>query len=160
MGRPFSVREATPDDVPGILACLGAAFEPYRPSYAPAAFADTVLDPATLRERLAVMTLFVAIDDSGTVVGTIGYRLMDEGTRGHVRGMAVLPEWKGSGLAAALMSSVEHALRTKACRRMTLSSVAPLQRAIAFYERRGFRPTGNARDFFGMCLVEYAMPLE
>ena len=43
---------------------------------------------------------------------------------------------------------------------MTLSSVAPLQRAIAFYERRGFRPTGNARDFFGMCLVEYAMPLE
>ena len=95
----------------------------------------------------------------GTVVGTIGYRLMDEDSRGHVRGMAVLPEWKGSGLAAALMSSVEDALRKTSCQRMTLNSVEPLHRAIAFYERRGFRPTGHERDFFGMRLVEYAMVL-
>jgi GNAT superfamily N-acetyltransferase len=159
MAAPFAIREATAEDVPGILACLAAAFEPYRPSYTPAAFADTVLDGATLRERLAVMTLLVAVDDSRTVVGTIGYRLMDAGARGHVRGMAVLPDRKGSGLATALMSAVEEALRSKACTRMTLNSVSPLQRAIAFYQRRGFRPTGNERDFFGMRLVEYAMPL-
>jgi GNAT superfamily N-acetyltransferase len=159
MAPPFSIREATADDLPGILACLAAAFEQYRPSYTPEAFADTVLDPETLRERLAVMTILVAVDESGTVVGTIGYRLMDAGARGHVRGMAVLPDWKGSGLAAVLMSAVEEALRRKACRRMTLNSVAPLQRAIAFYERWGFRPTGHERDFFGMRLFEYAMPL-
>jgi len=160
MAESFSIREARADDVPGILACLAAAFEPYRPSYTEAAFADTVLDPATLHERLAMMTILVAVDETGRIVGTIGYRLMDEGARGHVRGMAVLPEWKGSGLAAALMSAVEEALRRKACARMTLNSVAPLQRAIAFYERRGFRPTGNERDFFGMRLVEYAMALQ
>ena len=159
MAAQFSIREATADDVPGILACLAAAFEPYRPRYTPQAFADTVLDPATLRQRLAVMTILVAVDESGTVVGTIGYRLMDAGARGHLRGMAVLPDWRGSGLAAALMSAVEEALRRKACRRMTLNSVAPLERAIAFYERRGFGRTGRVTDLFGMPLVEFAMPL-
>ena len=159
MAAQFSIREATAGDVPGILACLAAAFEPYRPSYTPAAFADTVLDPVTLRERLAVMTLLVAVEERGTVVGTIGYRLMDAGARGHLRGMAVLPDWKGSGLAAALLSAVEEALRRRGCRRMTLNSVAPLQRAIAFYERRGFRRTGRVSDLSGMPLFEYQMAL-
>ena len=127
MAAQFSIREATADDVPGILACLAAAFEPYRPRYTLQAFADTVL--------------------------------MDAGVRGHLRGMAVLPDWRGSGLAAALMSAVEEALRRKACRRMTLNSVAPLERAIAFYERRGFGRTGRVTDLFGMPLVEFAMPL-
>jgi ribosomal protein S18 acetylase RimI-like enzyme len=159
VGSPFSIRPATTDDVTGILACLGAAFEPYRAEYTPAAFADTVLDPETLRQRLLTMSILVAVDDAGTVVGTIGYRLMDDGTRGHLRGMAVLPDRKGSGLAAALMHSVESELERQHCTRMTPSSVAPLQRAIAFYERRGFRRTGQVRDFFGMPLFEFAMPL-
>jgi predicted N-acetyltransferase YhbS len=159
MASGFSIRPATSDDVPGILACLRAAFEPYRAEYTPAAFADTVLDPETLRQRLAAMSIFVAVDDTGRVMGTIGYRLMDDGTRGHIRGMAVLPDRKGSGLAAELMAAVESELRGQHCTRMTLNSVAPLQRAIAFYERRGFRRTGQVRDFFGMPLFEFAMPL-
>jgi GNAT superfamily N-acetyltransferase len=158
MERRFVIRPATVDDAAGILRCLGAAFEPYRTSYTPAAFEDTVLGPEKLRQRMATMSILVAVDDAGEVVGTIGHRLMDD-ARGHVRGMAVLPDWKGSGLAAALMASVESELRRRGCTRMTLNSVAPLQRAIAFYERRGFRTTGRVTDLFGMPLVEYAMAL-
>jgi hypothetical protein len=42
---------------------------------------------------------------------------------------------------------------------MTPQLGRPLQRAIAFYEHRGFRRTGQVRDFFGMPLFEFAMPL-
>lgn len=158
MAPRFSIRPASPDDAEGILHCLQTAFEPYRARYTPDAFADTVLDPEKLRQRLSTMSILVAVGDTGEVVGTIGYRVMDA-TRGHIRGMAVLPGWQGSGLAAALMTSAELELRRAGCSRTTLNSVAPLERAIAFYEGRGFRPTGRVTDLFGMPLVEYAMPL-
>ena len=32
-------------------------------------------------------------------------------------------------------------------------------RAIRFYERHGYRPTGRVSDFFGMELIEYAKEL-
>jgi hypothetical protein len=53
----FVIREATRDDAEGILACLREAFEPYRASYTPGAFQDTVLAPKTIGERLAAMTV-------------------------------------------------------------------------------------------------------
>lgn len=39
--------------------------------------------------------------------------------------------------------------------RLTLDTTRPLERAIAFYERRGYRPTGIVGDFYGMELIEY-----
>ena len=54
--RPvLSIRKATERDAPAILACLRAAFEPYRASYTPAAYLATVLTPQTLAARLATM---------------------------------------------------------------------------------------------------------
>jgi len=39
LGEPFHVRRAGPEDAEGILDCLRTAFEPYRQSYTPSAFA-------------------------------------------------------------------------------------------------------------------------
>ena len=72
VGQPLSIRKATPDDAPGILECLRLAFEPYRESYTPLAFEDTVLSPSTIRHRLAGMSVFVAVSRSGEIAGTIG----------------------------------------------------------------------------------------
>jgi hypothetical protein len=40
-----AVREATPRDAAAILECLSEAFEPFRHTYTPGAFTDTVLTP-------------------------------------------------------------------------------------------------------------------
>ena len=74
------------------------AFEPYRTSYTPEAFTDTVLTLETLRHRLSSMSIFVAATEAGDIVGTIACAAMDGG-EGHLRGMAVLPEWQGRGIA-------------------------------------------------------------
>jgi ribosomal protein S18 acetylase RimI-like enzyme len=176
--RRSAIRKATPSDSAGILECLSAAFEAYRTSYTPEAFTDTVLTPDTLQRRLATMRLFVAVSESGEVVGTIGCHVVHyvvhpvvqpvahpvvqpvvQPKEGHIRGMAVLPTWQGSGVAAQLLQSAESELRDQGCSCITLNTTQPLQTAMRFYEKNGFRRSGKIKDFFGMTLFEYVKAL-
>jgi GNAT superfamily N-acetyltransferase len=154
----FSIRKAAPQDINGILECLHAAFLPYRPNYTDAAYQDTVLNPDTLRARMNSMWVLVAVNQANRVVGTIACEARRR-QEGHLRGMAVLPEKQGSAIAQALLLHAESELRRLGCRRITLDTVAPLKRAMRFYERNGFRQSGIVADFFGMPLYEYSKKL-
>jgi ribosomal protein S18 acetylase RimI-like enzyme len=154
---PCVVRRAVRSDSEGILTCLREAFAPYRGSYTAAAYEDTVLNPETLSDRLQAMVVLVASDRNGRVLGTIGGAVL--GREGHVRGMAVLPEVQGSGIAARLLAAVEDELRVRGCSKISLDTTAPLARAIRFYERSGYRRSGKVADFFGMPLSEYVKDL-
>src|SRR5262249_11967415 len=126
--------------------------------YSPAALADTMLLPETLAARLAAMTVLVALDPRAQIIGTIAFRA--EGAHdGHLRGMAVLPSWQGSGAAERLLEAACAALREQGCAGVTLDTTAPLRRAIGFYQKHGFRATGRVDDYFGMALYEYSKPL-
>ncbi|MGA8108640.1 MAG: GNAT family N-acetyltransferase [Acidobacteriaceae bacterium] len=150
---PSIIRPADPADAPGILACLREAFAPFEPGYTPAAFADTVLSPAALEQRMRAMTVLVAAGRTA-ILATIGFSV-HEG-EGHIRGMAVLEAWQGTGLAAELLAAAESALRALGCRRVTLDTTQPLTRAIAFYKKHGYALTGQIQDFCGMPLLEFA----
>jgi N-acetylglutamate synthase-like GNAT family acetyltransferase len=149
-----SVRKATSADACGILGCLSAAFEVYRDSYTPAAFADTILTPETMQRRFQEMTVFVATEKSGEIIGTIACGVVNP-EEGHIRGMAILPTAQGTGVAARLLTQAQTHFREKNCTRISLDTTAPLKRAIRFYERSGFSPSGKVQDFFGMPLYEY-----
>jgi GNAT superfamily N-acetyltransferase len=148
----FQIRRASEEDGEGILACLAVAFAPYRNQYTPDAFADTVLDPSTVQERIREMCIFVAMSGE-RIVGTIAYKA--SGQEGHLRGMAVLPEWQGGGVAASLLEAAEAELRRAGCQFVTLDTTIPLERAIRFYRRHEFVASGRISDFFGMQLFEY-----
>jgi predicted N-acetyltransferase YhbS len=90
----FAIRQATHQDCERILACLHAAFEPFRSQYTPGAYSDTVLSRNTLQNRLREMVIFVAVTDSDEVIGTIACNTFNG--EGHLRGMAVLPWWQGA----------------------------------------------------------------
>jgi GNAT superfamily N-acetyltransferase len=109
-------------DANGVLHCLHTAFEPYRRRYTPDAFRDTVLGPETVTDRLASMAVFVAVTPAGEIVGTIGCRLVSA-EEGHLRGMAVLREWQGAGVAAQLLAVTESELRSRHCHRVTLDAL-------------------------------------
>jgi ribosomal protein S18 acetylase RimI-like enzyme len=151
----FMVRAATSADSAAILACLSEAFVPYRGQYTPGAYADTILTADALVRRFTAMTILVATDASGAVAGTIA---ASAGPRdeGHLRGMAVRNAWQGSVAAAALLASAEALLAARGCRRVTLDTTAPLTRAVAFYRKHGYAPTGRVQNFYGMPLYEYA----
>ena len=156
---PVSIRRATAADANAILDCLSSAFEPYRAQYTPAAHADTVLNAETIRHRMSSMSLFVAETGSGEIVGTIGCQVISP-EEGHLRGMAVLPQWQGQRVAAMLLTAAEAELREKHCDRATLDITEPLQRAMSFYEKNGYKRSGKVTDFFGMTLFEYVKAID
>jgi GNAT superfamily N-acetyltransferase len=141
-------------DVPGILDCLGEAFEDYRMLYTQGAYLDTVLTEETLQQRLTKMLVYVAAGPSKEIAGTIACNVVNS-EEGHIRGMAVLPKWRGTGLAARLLGFAESELLIRKCARVTLDTTEPLRRALRFYEKQGYRRSGKTADFFGMRLIEY-----
>jgi GNAT superfamily N-acetyltransferase len=155
----ITIRRASPSDASGILECLRTAFEPYRAAYTPAAFADTVLTPETIRNRFKRMSVFVAVADDNQIVGTIACAVIKAG-EGHLRGMAALPEWHGRGVAEKLLQSAEAELADGGCWRTTLNTTEPLHRATRFYEKHGYAASGRTTDFFGMALHEYVKELK
>ncbi len=154
----FQIRRATNDDAADILRCLREAFSEYRQDYTEGAYCDTVLTLESVATRLSNSTLFVAIDVKQQVVGTVGCRQVNE-QEGHIRGMAVRPEWQGAGVAAQLLRRVESELRERKCSRVSLDTTEPLRRAMRFYERNGYQRSGNVKDFFGMVMMEYIKKL-
>jgi GNAT superfamily N-acetyltransferase len=157
----YSIRPAVEADYAAILNCLAAAFEPYRKDYTAGAFADTVLDATSLSERMRQMHVLVATSESAAsesaILGTIAAAV--SGAEGHLRGMAVLPELRGAGLAGQLLSAIETWLREQGCKRVTLNTTLPLKAAMRFYEKNGYVRSGRTSDFFGMVLVEYGKAL-
>jgi GNAT superfamily N-acetyltransferase len=133
---------------------LRLAFEPYLRSYTEAAFTDTVLTKETIGERLSATRVFVAISERNEVVGTIGCQVVSP-EEGHLRGMAVVPEWQGSGIAERLLLRAERELRDSGCSRVSLDTTEPLRRAIRFYQQHGYRTSGKVTDLFEMPLYEY-----
>ena len=150
----ISIRKARLTDANSILTCLREAFESYRELYTREGFLDTVLTLETIRERMAAMTILVAINKDSEIAGTVACSVATP-EEGHLRGMAVRPAWHGYGVAQQLLDAAEMELRHHKCRRVTLDTTEPLKRAIRFYEKNGFRPTGKIADFFGMPLFEY-----
>ncbi|HEX3436226.1 MAG TPA: GNAT family N-acetyltransferase [Pseudacidobacterium sp.] len=151
----FYIRSAALDDACGILDCLRIAFEPFRTRYSKGAYRDTILTAETVHERLSAMQVYVAVTDTNEVVGTIAYSVVHE-KGGHLRGMAVHPDWQGSGVAGELLKAAEQTLAERGCSFITLDTTEPLERAVRFYQKNGFQPTGKVTDFFGMPLYEYA----
>jgi GNAT superfamily N-acetyltransferase len=148
----IEICSANPAYADVILRCLAAAFGSHGTEYTPAAFADTVLSPETVQIRLQQMHVLVATV-AGNVVGTVSGGC-DAG-EGHLRGMAVLPEWRGLGVAAKLLAAIETWLASRGCKRITLDTTLPLKAAMKFYEKNGYHRSGHIADFHGMPLLEY-----
>ena len=149
---PVQIRRAQVTDAEAIAGCLSAAFAQHRDEYTAGAYADTVLNLDGVRRRLREMCLFVALSDE-EIVGTIG--CMVNGAEGHLRGMAVLPDWQGTGAALPLLRAAEAELKKNGCGCVTLDTTAPLMRAVRFYAKNGYSASGRVADFFGMPLYEY-----
>ena len=153
------VRRATRADAAAILRCLNEAFEPYRAFYTVAAFDDTVPGISGIEARLASMIVLVACDANNEIVGTVSAAVLN-GSEGHLRGMAVRPQWQGTAAANQLMTEALTRLQNAGCREVTLDTTRPLQRAIRFYERHGFVHSGVVTNFFEMSLLRFSKGLE
>ena len=97
----------------------------------------------------AVCRHVIAFDATGQPIGT-GRLLPD----GHIGRLAVLKEWRGRGVGAALFERLLELARTAGLHRLELNAQT---HAAGFYERYGFRKEGT--EFFEAGLPHIAMTI-
>jgi ribosomal protein S18 acetylase RimI-like enzyme len=155
MERDYLIRPAKIEDAKGIYEVLLAAFEEFRYYYSPEGFNDTVMSELAVIKRMKEMILFVATDQKKRIIGTIGWQKLDN-EEGHIRGMAVIPDYQGRhGPAAALLQVVEKDALSEGCSFLTLDTTEVLKRAQNFYKKHGFKGSGKTGDFFGSKIYEF-----
>jgi GNAT superfamily N-acetyltransferase len=107
---------------------------------------EEVLPEDAWRAMTRTAAIFVAMA-GGTGVGVAaGLSRESPGERG-LGAMWVAPSWRGRGVAAALAGAVIAWARSEGCARIGLWVPADSPRARRFYQRQGFRATGQARPF-------------
>jgi N-acetylglutamate synthase-like GNAT family acetyltransferase len=130
------IRPAVPADASEIARILHAAFEEFKPLYTEGGFSATTPAAEQVLHRMKEGPIWVAVRD-GSVLGTVAARFRDKSV--YVRGMAVLPSVRGSGVGAGLLGAVEEWASCLNCHRLFLSTTPFLHSAIRLYEAHGFR---------------------
>ncbi len=131
----LELREATADDLPTIVGITRAAFEEYRGVLDPpsGAHRETV---ENVRDKLAAGTSVLALLE-GQAVGAVYYSAAPEYV--YLGRLAVLPDYRGRGVGAALVAYVEQAARDLGRARVRLGVRVALPRLRARYQRLGYR---------------------
>ena len=154
------LRAAARDEAPQIHRVLAEAFKPYRRDYTDEAYRATVVPTEEIERRIDDPQTDVLVAVWGTdVVGTATVVPLDESSI-YIKSMAVASGFQGKGIALELLKSIEQAARLRGYTRMVLDCYEPLTRAIALYERFGFRRTGERKLYHGIVVFEMAKAIE
>ena len=150
------IRRATPEDAEAISGVLHQAFAEYESLYTSQAFRVTTSAPAENLERMREGPVWVALRDDA-LVATASVVVTAKGC--YIRGMAATPAARGHRIGWALLETIEHF--AQGLPRLYLSTTPFLDRAIALYERYGFRRTDDGpSELFGTPLFTMVKTLE
>ena len=159
MIKSYTIRRATIDDANGIQKVLLAAFKQYKSYYTQEAFSDTILEDEKVKERLNNMIVYVAVDNIGKIIATIGWQNIDN-EEAHIRGMAVDPTRQGKNSpATSLLHRVETEAKFEGCKIITLDTTQVLLRAHKFYKKSGYKKTGKMTHWLEHIIYEFAKKL-
>ena len=96
----------------------------------------------------ADMTLFLVAVDGDEPVGCGGLRRLDD-LHGEVKRMYVVPERRGSGVAAVVLRRLEEEARARGWERVVLETGEQQPDAMRFYEREGYAAIPNYGHYVG-----------
>lgn len=157
----MELRTATEDDVDAIVALVAHAYRGTggEPGWTTEAhlFTGPRADAALVREtmRSPANTLIVA-EESGSIVGCCTVTdqgetdqgRTDQGRTAYFGLFAVSPNVQGAGLGKALLAEAERVAReTLGATAMIMTVISTRDDLLAWYERRGYRRTGEITPF-------------
>jgi ribosomal-protein-alanine N-acetyltransferase len=135
MEKRFSVRRARAADLDRILAIEAASF------------GVDAYDRNLFAEYTRKCGEFFLVATGGTKV--VGYAITClRGDRADLVSIAVSPGVRGKGAATALMDSILRRLKRREVSRFTLTVKVTNARAIAFYEKYGFRKLRRVPGYY------------
>jgi GNAT superfamily N-acetyltransferase len=150
MKKPLSevqIRRAGSRDAASISALLHQAFLEYRPLYTDGGFTATAISSEHVENRLTEGPVWIALNGVA-IVGTGSAIPKDESL--YIRGMAVHPAARGSGIGKLLLQTIEEFALANEYKRLLLTTTPFLTPAIRLYEGFGFERTCDGpHDLFG-----------
>lgn len=130
----FHLRDATDDDITNIANVIALAFEEHRGKLEPPS-SSLNKSPESVRQELQSAKAIVAIKDS-KIIGCVFHALKDNYI--YLAHLAVLPEYRGVGIAKALMLEVEKKALEQNQSTIRLNVRLALEKTRIFYERMGY----------------------
>ena len=130
-----SLREATAEDVPALVAVIHAGFEEYRGRLDPSSGAHGESEE-TIRQKLTVARAVLASVNQ-QVVGCVFYE--PKGDHVYLGRLAVLPAYRRQGIARELIAWVERQALSLGYTRVRLGVRVALPGNRAYFERLGYR---------------------
>jgi GNAT superfamily N-acetyltransferase len=141
------IRQAEAQDAPAVAQLLYESFVEFRALYTSDGFAATALNANQAVTRLAEGPVWLAFRED-RIPGTVAAVVKAQGL--YMRGMAVLPTARGSGVGARLLKQSEQWARSRGCDSIFLNTTPFLSAAIQLYQTFGFRRTDDEpHELFG-----------
>lgn len=97
-------------------------------------------------EAYRLGTKFFVAENSKQLVGYIGIKaVIDEG---YITNVAVYPQYRGTGVATALINKVFDFAKEKGLSFVSLEVRASNTQAVSLYQKTGFKEEGRRKDFY------------
>lgn len=101
-----------------------------------------------------IAVFFIAVDDSGVGIGCGGLRAIKgfdgaSSAEGEIKRMFVAPEHRGTGVATAILDSLEQYARARGWFRLVLETGDRQSDALRFYDREGYARIPNFGYYVG-----------
>jgi len=150
--QPFTFRSATPADLNAVIDLVTSAYRGERSRAGWTTEADFLegnrIDPDTLRDDiLRPRSRVLLAENTGGQLIACAHIAEDEGA-GYFGMFAVSPQLQGSGIGKALLAEAERVVRDEwQLPQMRMRVIDLRDELIAFYQRRGYRRTGQYSPF-------------
>ena len=106
---------------------------------------DDEKENPSLKYALPDGRLYVDVSDDGIARGCIALRKLSDG-KGEVKRLYVRPEYRGNGIATALVERIIEDARDIGYKELYLDTLPELESAVRLYKSFGFEETGQYND--------------
>ena len=106
---------------------------------------DDEKENPSLKYALPDGRLYLDISDDGIARGCIALRKLSDG-KGEVKRLYVRPEYRGNGIATALVERIIEDARNIGYKELYLDTLPELESAVRLYKSFGFEETGQYND--------------
>ena len=106
---------------------------------------DDEKENPSLKYALPDGRLYLDISDDGIARGCIALRKLSDG-KGEVKRLYVRPEYRGKGIATALVERIIEDARNIGYKELCLDTLPELESAVRLYKSFGFEETGQYND--------------
>ena len=140
--------EAGAADLPVVAALMNAAYREAPPGWASESglLGGQRTDPVTLAADMAAGTRVLLWRDGDALAASVQLRDLGSG-RWYLGGLTIAPERWGGGLGNAMLRAAEDWVRGAGGSSVEMTVIGQREALIAWYERRGYARTGEARPF-------------